>query len=71
MRILIFLSGLLIHGFCLAAAVYVDPATDEKHFPKTRNLLFLKPDQQTATYRNIAKVFGTRKISAGPMSIPC
>jgi len=70
MRILIFLSGLLIHGFCLAAAVYVDPATDEKHFPKTRNLLFLKPDQQTATYRNIAKVFGTRKISAGPDVYP-
>ncbi len=52
------------------AAVYakaptLDPAEDAKHLGPADKFLFWTPEQQVAGYRNIDKVFPTRKIPAG------
>jgi len=55
-----------------AAAPYIDPADDEKHFGPPERQLFWTPEQQVAGYRNIARIFPTRRIAAGstPLVLP-
>lgn len=55
-----------------AAALFIDPAEDEKYFGSPAKSLFWTPEQQVAGYRNMARIFPTRKISVGatPLVLP-
>ena len=53
-----------------AAAPYIDPADDHKHFGSPDNVLFWTPEQQVAGYRNSDKIFWTRTIKAGDSVYP-
>jgi CubicO group peptidase (beta-lactamase class C family) len=55
-----------------AAAPFIDPSEDEKHFGSPASSLFWTPEQQVAGYRNMARIFPTRRITAGatPLALP-
>ncbi len=53
-----------------ADAPYIDPADDYKHFGSPDNVLFWKPEQQVAGYRNSDRIFWTRTIKAGDSVYP-
>jgi CubicO group peptidase (beta-lactamase class C family) len=53
-----------------AQAPTLDPAVDAKHLGPPWGFLFWTPEQQVAGYRNIDKVFPTRKIAAGGEPFP-
>ncbi len=53
-----------------AEAPYIDPADDHKHFGSPDNVLFWKPEQQVAGYRNSDKIHFTRTIKAGDLVYP-
>ncbi len=53
-----------------AEAPYIDPVEDHKHFGSPDNVLFWKPEQQVAGYRNSDKIFLTRTIKAGDSVYP-
>ena len=54
----------------IGEAPYIDPADDHKHFGSPDNVLFWKPEQQVAGYRNSDKIFLTRTIKAGDSVYP-
>jgi len=65
--------GLLMTASTMyAAAPYVDPAEDEKHLGSPASFLFWTPEQQVAGYRNLVRIFPTRKMSVGaaPLVLP-
>jgi len=53
-----------------AEAPTLDPADDAKHLGSPFNMLFWSPEQQVAGYRNIDRVFPTRKVVAGGTPLP-
>jgi CubicO group peptidase (beta-lactamase class C family) len=53
-----------------AQAPIPGPTDDTKHLGPPQNLLFWSPEQQVAGYRNIDKVFPTRRIVAGGTPFP-
>ncbi len=53
-----------------AAAPYIDPVDDSKHFGSPYNVLFWTPEQQVAGYRNSSKLFPTRVIAIGESVYP-
>jgi CubicO group peptidase (beta-lactamase class C family) len=62
---------LCVAGGC-AQAPPAQPADDTKHLGPPQEFLFWSPEQQVAGYRNIDKVFPTRRIVAGgtPLTLP-
>lgn len=68
-------KSIITKGLCLALLAlpvalqaktpFVNPAEDLEHLGKDENLLFWKPKQQVASYRNIDKIFSTRVIAKG------
>jgi len=63
----VLLSGVTtVHG----EAPYIDPASDDDHLGSPENSLFWTPEQQVAGYRNMAKIFPTRRIDVGDSSDP-
>ena len=67
-----FLIVMLLSGVTTvhAEAPYLDPADDEKNLGPPQNSLFWTPVQQVAGYRNMEKVFPTRKINASGSPYP-
>ena len=71
------LKTLLVQGLCVAAiatpvalsakAPFINQADDLQNLGAPEKLLFWKPSQQVASYRNIDKIFPTRLISSGEM----
>lgn len=67
----------MIHRLCLTAvlslalspvfaeAPFIDPADDARHFGPPDKILFWTPEQQVAGYRNIHRIYPTRRIAAG------
>ena len=53
-------------GLAAAKAPFIDPADDTKHFGSPQNILFWTPEQQVAGYRNMDRIFPTRRIAASP-----
>lgn len=47
-----------------ADAPYINPAEDYKHFGDPNKVLFWKPEEQVAGFRNSEKIFWTRRIHA-------
>lgn len=47
-----------------AEAPFIDPASDPEHFGPPDQFLFWTPEQQVAGYRNIDRIFPTRRIPA-------
>ena len=65
--------GLLIAtSAVLAAAPFIAPSDDEKNFGPPEKALFWTPEQQVAGYRNMDKIFPTRRIKGGasPLLLP-
>ncbi|MGD2128281.1 MAG: serine hydrolase [Lysobacterales bacterium] len=61
----LFLAALLLAPALAAqAAPYIDPKDDPEHFASADNILFWKPDQQVAGYRNMEKITNARLIPA-------
>jgi len=56
---------LFVTGIAGADAPALDPADDASHFGPTDGMLFWTPEQQVAGYRNMERIFWTRKIKAG------
>jgi len=56
----------------LAKAPFMEPAEDDNHLGPPEKFLFWTPQQQVSSYRNINKIFPTRKVSAGssPLELP-
>lgn len=48
-----------------ADAPFIDPANDEQHFGPIENILFWTPEQKVAGFRNIEKMYWTRRIESG------
>jgi len=46
------------------AAPYIDPKDDPEHFGPVKDILFWKPDQQVAGYRNMEKLTDARRVPA-------
>ena len=63
---------ILLTGVAAAKAPFLDPADDAKHFGLPQNILFWTPEQQVAGYRNMDRIFPTRRIAASPapMELP-
>ncbi len=59
---LVMLSGITP---AYAEAPVLDPADDASHLGDASDFLFWTPQQQVAGYRNIDKIFPTRRIAAG------
>jgi len=53
-----------------ADAPYIDPASDDDHLGSPGNSLFWTAEQQVAGYRNMAKIFPTRRIDVDDSSYP-
>jgi len=53
-------------GAASAEAPFIDPAEDAAHFGPPQNLLFWTPVQQVAGYRNMDRIYPTRRIAASP-----
>lgn len=49
-----------------ADAPFIDPAEDSAHFGSPLNILFWTPEQKVAGFRNINRIYPTRKIAASP-----
>lgn len=66
----------LLLGLCfsilLAKAPTINQADDMKHLGAVENFLFWTPEQQVASYRNINKIFPSRKViaSRSPLKLP-
>ena len=58
-----------VSGVCAEGPAH-DPADDAKHLGPPQEFLFWSPEQQVAGYRNIDKVFPTRRIAAGGTPFP-
>ena len=56
---------LFVSGIAGADAPALDPADDASHFGPTEGMMFWTPEQQVAGYRNMERIFWTRKIKAG------
>jgi CubicO group peptidase (beta-lactamase class C family) len=54
----------------LAVAPFIDPADDEKYFGPPENQLFWTPEQQVAGYRNMARIYPSRRVAAGDAPLP-
>ena len=67
--VLIFAAG---YSLAIAQAPYIDPALDAQHFGSPENILFWKPEEQVAGYRNIDQLVPVRWIHAGdaPLQLP-
>ncbi len=65
MPVVIFLVTMVFSSFLFAAAPYVDPRTDAEHFGDPDEFLFWKGKMKVAGFRNIQRLFPTRKIEAG------
>ena len=61
---LVVLIAIPIASIVCAEAPYVDPATDSSNFGPPDKFLFWTPEQQVAGYRNIDRIFPTRRIPA-------
>lgn len=61
-----------VHSIAIAQAPYIDPAEDAQHFGSPESILFWKPDQQVAGYRNMEQLVPVRWIRAGdaPLLLP-
>lgn len=73
MRIYRIVTTFCLLGYMLtvnAAAPYMDPADDSKHFGSPYNVLFWTPEEQVAGYRNSDKIFPTRTIETGDSVLP-
>ena len=65
--------GLLLAGVTLvffttavrAEAPFIDPDEDSSHFGSPLNILFWTPEQKVAGFRNIDRIYPTRKVRAG------
>jgi len=59
-------------SLAVAQAPYIDPAEDALHFGPPESILFWKPDQQVAGYRNMEQIVPVRWIRAGdaPLLLP-
>ncbi|PCJ48476.1 MAG: serine hydrolase [Gammaproteobacteria bacterium] len=67
-----FVAPLLVSSVVLAKAPTINQKDDMKHLGSVDKFLFWTPEQQVAGYRNINKIFPTRKILAGvkPLKLP-
>ena len=73
LRAAMFLSfSLITTSAALAVAPFIDPADDEKYFGPPEKQLFWTPEQQVAGYRNMAKIYPSRRIAVGdsPLLLP-
>jgi CubicO group peptidase (beta-lactamase class C family) len=59
-------------SIAIAQAPYVDPALDAQHFGAPENILFWKPEEQVAGYRNMDQLVPVRWVHAGdaPLQLP-
>lgn len=62
----------LFTGVTAAKAPFIEPADDADHFGAPQNILFWTPEQQVAGYRNMDRIYPTRRIAASPapMELP-
>ena len=59
------LTLLLCASLAYADAPTIDPAKDAEHFGPPQTMLFWSPEQKVSGFRNIDRIFWTRKIAAG------
>jgi len=67
---IIVLSALCISLTAQAKAPVLDPLEDSQHLGPPDKILFWTPEQQVAGYRNIDRIYPTRKIIAGSTPYP-
>jgi len=53
-----------------AEAPWIDPADDAQNFGSPHEMLFWSPEQKVAGFRNINKIFWTRRVEAGGKPFP-
>lgn len=63
-------AALALAGAAQAGAPHIDPAEDEDWFGSPERFLFWTAEQKVAGFRNIAAIFPTRTIEAGPSAQP-